>query len=92
MILLSIISNAEMVQMTLDKIPGAGEHNNLVEKICVDGYVFLNTYQKRPVMTINKYGSSSAFTSYPVLVSTTQFFTNVDGKLRAAQCFNGDKK
>lgn len=88
---IGVSAYAEMVQMTLDKIPGAGEHNNLVEKICVDGYVFLNTYQKRPLLTIDL-GRSTAYTAYPVLVSTTQFFTNVDGKLRAAQCFQGDRK
>lgn len=95
-LLLSILfigmsANAEMVQMTLEKIPGAGEHNNLVEKICVDGYVFLNIYQQRPLMTI-QYGRQTAMTAYPVLVSSTQFFTNVNGKLRASQCFQGDKK
>jgi len=88
---LHISANAEMIQMTLDKIPGAGEHNNLIEKICVDGYVFMNIYQKRPLMTI-KYGNQTSLTAYPVLVSTTQVFTNVDGELRASQCFNGGKK
>jgi len=48
-----------------------------VEKICIDSYVYINMYQKKPVMTI-KYGSQTALTSYPVLQGIVQ--STVAGK------------
>ena len=48
-----------------------------VEKICIDGYVYVNMYQKMPVMTI-KLGTSTAYPNYLVLKSTTQSF--IDSK------------
>jgi glutamine cyclotransferase len=52
---------------------GPEKQVNIVEKVCIDGYVYINIYQKKPVMTV-QYGSSTALTAYPVLQSTTQSF------------------
>jgi hypothetical protein len=51
--------------------------DNIIEKICIDGYVYINIYQKKPVMSINKWGTQTALTRFAVLQSTTQsFITN----------------
>lgn len=54
------------------------DKNYFVEKICIDGYVYINIYQKKPVMTISL-GSSTAYPKYPVLQGITQSFIK-DGK------------
>jgi len=54
-----------------------GDSQYLVERICINGYVYINMYQKKPVMTI-QYGTSTALTQFPVLQSTTQSFIRND--------------
>lgn len=66
-------------------------NSNIVEKICIDGYVYINIYQKKPVMTI-RFGNHTALTQFPVLQSTTQsFITNELSISEPEKCENSDK-
>jgi hypothetical protein len=53
------------------------EKDYFVEKICIDSYVYINMYQKKPVMTI-QYGTQTALTHYSVLQGIVQ--STVEGK------------
>lgn len=59
--------------MSSKSYQGSGELSNIIDKVCINGYVYFNIYQRKPVMTIT-YGSSTALTKYPVLQSTVQSF------------------
>jgi len=58
-----------------------------IQKICLDGYVYINVYQKKPVMTV-QFGSSTALTEYPVLQGFTQSFVEGFAGSKPEQCQN----
>jgi hypothetical protein len=78
-------ANAAAYVMSVRKI--GNDDSYLVEKVCIDGYVYINMYQKKPVMTI-QYGTSTALTKFPVLQSTTQSLLDRGGKLMPEKCTN----
>jgi len=85
LLILAFSANADVKQISISEVRGAGEHNTIIEKICVDGYFFVNVYQKRPLMTI-EFGRQTALTAYPVLISSVQLFEKKDGKSVPAKC------
>ncbi len=59
---------------------GINDEGTIVERICINGYVYINMYQRKPVMTI-WLGSHQSKTHYPVLQATIQSF--VEGTVGA---------
>lgn len=85
LLVLPLVSLAKTYAYVLDITAVDKEKKYLVEHICIDGYVYINMYQKKPVMTID-YGNSTALTNFPVLQSTTQSFITIDGKSLPQKC------
>jgi len=87
----AINASAKVDTISSTTINGEWNDNNVIEKICIDGYVYINIYQKKPVMTI-QYGRQTSLTSYAVLASTTQSFINANFISKAETCKNKTEK
>jgi len=93
-IVLNLISNANAKGVDLissHNFQGSGELENIVDKICIDGYVYINIYQKKPVMTI-EYGSQTSLTKYPVMQGIVQSLIYNANKMVPERCHNKHKK
>jgi hypothetical protein len=89
-IVLNLLSNANAKSVDLissHSFYGSGELENIVDKICIDGYVYITIYQKKPVMTI-RYGSQTSLTRYPVMQGIVQSLIYNANKMIPERCKN----
>lgn len=83
--LCSSIYAANIDVISSNSFKGSGELENIVDKICIDGYVYINIYQRKPVMTI-QYGSATSLVQYPVMQGLVQSIINNAGKILPERC------
>jgi len=74
LLLVSMTSLEAKVNVISEENIGSDE-SHFVKKLCIDGYVYITIYQKKPVMTI-QYGRQTALTEYPVLQGIVQSYVN----------------
>jgi hypothetical protein len=93
-IVLNLLSSANAKGVDLissHSFQGSGKLENIVDKICIDGYVYINIYQRKPTMTI-EYGRQTSLLQYPVMQGIVQSLIYNANKMVPERCKNNTPK